>query len=195
MTTSERVVEILVSEGGYEELPKPLKVGSLSFDFTHALVARNKANDLVIVIELKGDTDDDAIVRKVLALTRALDVLRSRRSVTAILTSGQADPETVQSISRVCRVLPIGSPAGPNAMDAVRDWLSVLLPLRQSQAVESLIDWEGDVRDKVAQHLGGPLMEELLRVAHDGKDAVEEVLAKTIATPVEAMVVKPDEEE
>ena len=69
MTTSESVVQILVEEGGYRELPRPLKVGSLSFDFIYALVAGNKANDLVIVIELKSDTADDAVIRKVLSLT------------------------------------------------------------------------------------------------------------------------------
>ena len=104
MTTSESVVRILVSEGGYRELPRPLKVGTLSFDFEYALVAGERANDLVIVIELRSDTADDIVIRKVLSLTRALDVLQSKRSVTAVLTSGQATPRTVQSISRVCRV-------------------------------------------------------------------------------------------
>ena len=89
MTTTDRVVEILVGEGGYRELPRPFKVGSLSFEFTQALIASEKANDLVVVIELTGDTADDVVTRKVLALTRALDVMRSKRPVTAVLTSGQ----------------------------------------------------------------------------------------------------------
>ena len=99
MTTSERVVAILTGEGGYRELPKPLKVGSLSFEFTHALIAGDRANDLVIVIELKGDSADDVVIRKVLALTRALDVLQSKRSVTTVLTSGHAasDKEKIGS--------------------------------------------------------------------------------------------------
>jgi hypothetical protein len=185
MTTSERVIEILVGEGGYRELPKPLKVGSLSFEFTHALVAGNRAKDLVIVIELKGDTADDAVIRKVLALTRALDVLQSKRSVTAVLTTGQAAPETVQSISRVCRVLTVGAPTGPNAIEAVRDWLSVLLPLREPPAVETFIDWEGDLRRRVPANTTGPLMDELLDAATRGTVAVEEALARSIGASVE----------
>ncbi len=31
MTTSETVIQILIREGGYRELLRPLKVGSLSF--------------------------------------------------------------------------------------------------------------------------------------------------------------------
>jgi hypothetical protein len=169
MTTSERVVAILTAEGGYRELPKPLKVGSLYFDFTYALIAGDRANDLVIVIELKGDSADDAVIRKVLSLTRALDVLQSKRPVTAVLTSGQAAPETVQSISRVCRVLSVGAPTGPGANETVRDWLSVLLPLREPPAVETLIDWEGDLRRRVPTDATGPQMEKMLIAAPHGK--------------------------
>lgn len=79
MSTTDNVVDILVREGGYRILPKPLKVGSIPFDFTYALVAGNRANDLVIIIELKGDTTDDGVTRKVMALTRALDVMQSKQ--------------------------------------------------------------------------------------------------------------------
>jgi hypothetical protein len=188
MTTSESVVQILVGEGGYRELPRPLKIGSLSFDFAYALVAGAKANDLVIVIELKGDTADETVIRKVLSLTRALDVLQSKRSVTAVLTSGQAAPDTVQSMSRVCRVLPVGAPSGPKAVDAVRDWLSVLLPLAQPPAVETLVDWEGDLRKIIPENAAVQLLEDLLGAAPAGKLAVEQVLTSAILTPVEAVL-------
>ncbi|WP_223542755.1 hypothetical protein [Pseudomonas sp. BF-RE-26] len=184
MTTSDRVVEVLVVEGGYRELPKPLLIGRLKFDFPHALVASNKANDLVIVIEPKGDAADEALVRKVLSLTRALDVLHSRRSVTAVLTSGQAAPDTVQSISRVCRVLPIGAPSGPKAMDSIRDWLSVLLPLSEPPAIESFINWEGDLRALLPEKSASSLLDELITIAFAGRDSVEHKLAEAIASPV-----------
>lgn len=184
MSTSDRVVDILTQEGGYRSLPKPFKIGSQLFDFTHALVAGYRANDLVIVIELQGDTADDAVIRKVLALTRALDVLRSKRPVTAVLTSGQPRAGTVQSISKVCRVLPVGAPAGPDALDAVRDWLAVLLPLTQPPAVDTLLDWEADLRAAIPVAATGPLVEALVEAAPSGADAVEAVLADTINTSV-----------
>jgi hypothetical protein len=194
MTTSESVIQILVGEGGYKELARPLRVGSLSFDFAHALIAGEKANDLVIVIELKGDTADDNVIRKVLSLTRALDVLQSKRSVTVVLTSGQVAQSTVQSISRVCRVLPVGAPSGPKAIDTVREWISVLLPLAQPPPVETLIDWESDLRSSIPANAAGPLLEELLSAAPAGKLAVEQVLASTIQTPV-ASVLEDDQDE
>lgn len=195
MSTSDRVVDILVNEGGYRELPRPFKVGSISFEFTHALVAGDRANDLVIVIDVKGDTADDAVTRKVLALTRALDVMHSRRSVTAVLTSGQPRSETIQSISKVCRVLPVGAPGGPDATDAVRDWLSVLLPLTEPSGVDTLLDWEGDLRKAAPEAAKGALMDALIGAAPQGQKAVEGVLAKAVEAAVnDALAADEDEQ-
>jgi hypothetical protein len=183
-STTERVVEILVQQGMYRELPQPMKIGSLFFEFDHALVASERGNDLVIVIELKGGTSDEALIRKVLSLTRALDVLKSRRSVTAVLTSGPALPETVQSISRVCRVLPIGTPSGPKAADAVRDWLSVLLPISQPATVEMLADWRGDLAVEIPAAVAGPFADALVAAAPLGKQVVEDCFSEAIRAAV-----------
>lgn len=193
-TTSERVVEILVQQGKYRELPQPLKVGSLSFEFDYALVASERANDLVIVIEVKSGTSDRALIRKVLALTRALDVLKSRRSVTAVLTSGPALPETIQSISRVCRVLPIGTPSGPGAADAVRDWLSVLLPISEPIAVEALVDWTGDLRAEIPASATGPFADALVAASPRGKEAVQDRLARAIRIAVEPALAESEDD-
>ncbi|KQP23353.1 hypothetical protein [Pseudorhodoferax sp. Leaf267] len=173
MTTSDRVVDLLVSEGGYRELPKPFKVGAISFDFTHVLVAGERANDLVVVIEVKGDAQDDAVIRRMLAFTRALDVMRSKRPVTAVLTSGQVSAETVRSMSNVCRVLPLGAPSGPTALTAVRDWLSVLLPLQQPSTKELQVSWEHDFRALLPQDVTADLVEAVVGAAALGKEAVE----------------------
>lgn len=195
MSTSDRVVDILVNEGGYRELPRPFKVGSISFEFTHALVAGDRANDLVIVIDVKGDTADDAVTRKVLALTRALDVLHSKRPVTAVLTSGQPRSETIQSISKVCRVLSVGAPSGPDAAEAVRDWLSVLLPLAEPSGVDALFDWEGDLRKAAPEAARGALMDALMGAAPQGQKAVEGVLAKAVEAAVKHALAADEDEQ
>lgn len=182
MTTSQSVVDILVGEGGYKEVPQPMKVGSSTFQFEHALVAGDKANDLVLVIELKPNTPDDAVVRNVLGLTRALDVLRSRRSVTAVLTSGQAAPETIRSMSRVCRVLPIGAPQGAKAQAVVRDWLAVLLPLSNPVSAATEIDWRGDILSALPDGVASEFIVRLLDAAPGGKEAVEAAFAAELRT-------------
>ena len=188
MSTSDRVFEILTKEGGYRPLPRPFTIGTQAFDFTHSLVAADRANDIVIVIEVKGDTADEVVIRKLLALTRALDVLRSKRPVTAVLTAGQARAATIRTISKVCRVLPVGSPSGPNAESAVRDWLAVLLPLTHPPAVDTMLDWEADLRAASLMAAEGVLMEALVEAAPHGKGAIEKVLADEITAIAKAVI-------
>lgn len=183
MSTSESVVDILVNEGRYRMLPQPLKVGSGSFEFSHALVGSDTANDLVVVVEIKPDTSDDLIVRNILGLTRALDVLRSRRSLTAVLTSGPAAPETLRSISRVCRVLPVGSPQGPKAVDALREWLAALLPLGPHADGEITVDWLGELRDNLRKP-ADQLTDALIASALEGASEVEAAFAAAIRSAV-----------
>jgi hypothetical protein len=182
MTTAETVFEILTKEGSYRPLGKPVRIGSQAFDFTHILVAGAKANDLVIVIELTGASEDAQVTRSVLAFTRALDVLGSKRSVTAVLTSGQADNELVNSISRVCRVLPVGAPTGPMAEEMVRDWLAVLLPLKSPPPVEHLADWKASLEKRLEDTDDEQVVDRFVQLAEGGKEAVEAALALEIST-------------
>ncbi len=182
MTTAETVYEILTKEGGYRPLGASIKIGSQAFDFTHVLVAGERANDLVIVIDLTGASEDAQVTRSVLAFTRALDVMGSKRSVTAVLTSGQADNDLVNSISRVCRVLPVGAPSGPLAEDMVRDWLAVLLPLKSPPPVEHLADWKASLEKQLGDTVSELAFGRFVQLAEGGKEAVETALAQEIAT-------------
>ncbi len=181
MTTAETVYEILTTEGGYRPLGKPIRIGSQAFDFTHVLVAGERANDLVVVIELTGASEDAQVTRSVLAFTRALDVLGSKRSVTAVLTSGQADNDLVNSISRVCRVLPVGAPSGPLAEERVRDWLAVLLPLKSAPPVEHLADWKASLAKQLEDADDESAVGRFVELAEVGKEAVEAALAFEIS--------------
>lgn len=182
MTTAETVYEILTIDGGYRSLGKPIKIGSQAFDFTHVLVAGGRANDLVIVIELTSASEDAQVTRSVLAFTRALDVLGSKRSVTCVLTSGQADNDLVNSINRVCRVLPVGAPSGPRAEEIVRDWLAVLLPLKSPPPVEHLADWKASLQKQLEDTSNEPGVGRFVHLAEEGKEAVEAMLALQIST-------------
>jgi hypothetical protein len=182
MTTAETVFEILTKEGGYRPLGKPTRIGSQAFDFTHVLVAGKKANDLVVLIELTGASEDVQVTRSVLAFTRALDVLGSKRSVTAVLTSGQANNELVNSISRVCRVLPVGAPTGPMAEEMVRDWLAALLPLKSPPPVEHLADWRSSLKKQLDHTADEQAVSLFVQLAEGGKEAVEAALALEIST-------------
>ncbi|VXB61956.1 hypothetical protein [Brevundimonas sp. G8] len=192
MSTSDSVKDILVNEGGYRLLPQPMKLGRNAFEFAHALVGTDTANDLVVVVEVKPETSDDLIVRNILGLTRALDVLRSRRSVTAVLTSGPTKADTLRAISRVCRVLPVGSPQGPKAEEIIRDWLSVLLPLAKAEENEIVLDWLGELRPHLPAN--DQTVEIFLGAAADGGEAVEEALADAVRVVIEPVLAEGEED-
>lgn len=194
-TTTENVVEILTREGGYRELPRPLKIGNLSFDFSHAFLAPEGGSDLVVIIELRSDGDDDAEVRRILSLARALDVLESRRSVTAVITIAKPSGPVLQSMSRVCRVLPIGTAQGPEARAEVRDWLSVLLPLEDLHAVEALTDWQTALRVATPDEYQNRHFDELIEAATIDAEAVEQLFAEEMKIRVVDALREPGEEE
>ncbi|OWV65336.1 hypothetical protein ATY76_18950 [Rhizobium sp. R339] len=180
MTTSERVVELLTTQGRYRVVAKPFRIGSQEFDFTHILAGTGKANDIVLVIELTGGSANDVVTRSVFAFTRALDVVGSRRPVTVVLTSGQADKELVNAINRVCRVLPIGAPEGEDSHQTVKDWLSALLPLESPPPVAHLADWRGLLVDDLKESLDEAETELFISWAQGGKESVEDALAAEI---------------
>ena len=109
-------------------------------------------------------------------------MLGSKRSVTAVLTSGQADNDLVNSINRVCRVLPIGAPTGPMAEKMVRDWLAVLLPLKSPPPVEHLADWKASLEKHLEAANKEPAVGRYVQLAEAGKEAVEAALSLEIST-------------
>ena len=183
MTTVERVLEIL-RQGGYRELPKPLMVGAMPFDFAHALVAEARALDLIVIVDLAQESDDRRLIQKILALARALDVMDSKRPMTAILASAQPSPTILQAIGRVCRTLPVGAPTGPKAEEILRDWLAVLLPLPELEPVSALADWKTELRKHLPGSTPEAMVDHFLAASEGDKESVEQALAGLIREAV-----------
>jgi hypothetical protein len=104
----------------------------LTFDFGAAFIGSDTSSDLIVEID-NVDKSEARIVQIVEALSRALDVARSRRSLTVIVVGPRPLPGTLDRLSRVARVLPVGVPADE---EVLRDWLAVLLPLDVPEIVE-----------------------------------------------------------
>lgn len=183
MTTVERVLEIL-HQAGYRDLLKPLMIGALPFDFAHALVAEERALDLIIIVDLAQESDDRRLIQKIHALARALDVVGSKRPLTAILASAQPSPTSLEAIGRVCRVLPVGAPSGPSAEETLRDWLAVLLPLPEMEPVSALADWKTELRKHLPGTMPVAISDEFLAASERGKEGVEQSLAMLIRDTV-----------
>lgn len=185
-TPVERISGIL-EEAGYRRLSSPLKVAGLGFDFPAVFVGADRSVDLILV----ADTAFEAaarIQRKVEGVGRALDVLRSKRPVTVVLAGPRPEAEVIDAMTKVGRVLPVGTQVDQDPAVALRNWLAVLLPLTLPQPSQDVVDPLASVQavssDIDAQIRG------LIAVAAQGADTVQtnlhDILKKTLGEGGEA---------
>ncbi|WP_374594020.1 hypothetical protein [Aquabacterium sp.] len=171
-----RVASALVG-ACYVRLPDVLVVGGMKLEFSAAFVHQKSTTELVLVADTAAE-DDALLIRKMNGVARALDVSRSRRSLTLVLAGPRPKPATLESLGRVCRVLPLGSVTGADADVVVRNWLAVLLPLNVPQADGSVINPLTRI-GTLAESLDEPLRR-LVDVAAQGESAVKQGLHRLI---------------
>ena len=186
-TPVERISDIFEA-AGYRRLSGPLKMAGLGFDFPAVFVGADRSPDLILV----ADTAYEAaarIQRKVEGVGRALDVLRSKRPVTVVLAGPRPEAEVIDAMTKVGRVLPVGTQVDQDPAIALRNWLAVLLPLTLPQPSQDVVDPLASVQavssDIDAQIRG------LIDVAAQGADEVQtnlhDILKKTLGEGDEAL--------
>jgi hypothetical protein len=158
-----------------------MSVASVPFDFTAMLVGADRAIDLIIVIDTLEE-QEPRIRQKVEALSRALDLVASRRPLTVILAGPPPRNIIIEALGRVCRVLSVGTPVGDGADQFLSDVLAVLLPLNLPQMSEAVADPLGELRKHLLPGEDG--IESLLAAAPMGSEAVKQALRVLIQEPL-----------
>jgi len=177
-TPIERVVEALTA-AKYRPSLRPLTVASVPFEFAAVLVGTGRAPDLIIVVDTVAEPEH-RIRQKIDSLGRALDVAGSRRPLTAILVGPRPSDMTLDVISRVCRVLPVGTPTGGDAESQLRDWLAVLLPLPLPDSDQTVADPQGELLAHLPEGIDSELRSKLLSAAARGPKAVQRALKERL---------------
>jgi hypothetical protein len=176
----ERVVAVL-EQAGYEIVEQPRRIGGIPFEFAAMLAGRHSL-DLITIVDLAIDVDDEQIGRRVAGLARALDLVRSRRSLTVVLVGPMRGPRLIRAIVGVARVLTVGS-AGKDDEAAMRNALAVLLPLEVSTEDEDAADSWVEIRDRmVSAYPAGT--EAVLAAATSGEEAVQNALREMLSEPI-----------
>jgi hypothetical protein len=177
-----RTVNVL-TDAGYEIVEQPREIGGIPFEFA-AMLAGQASLDLIALVDLAIDTDAERIRRRVTGLARALDLVRSLRSLTIVLVGPQPDPGLVQAIAGVARVLTVGTPAADDP--TLRDALAVLLPL-EVQTDDSRVDeaWAEAMQQIAADHPSEGAR--VLAAANSGDEAVSAALRDILSEPIDAM--------
>ena len=178
----ERVVSML-SDIGYEARTPPMSIGSIPFEFA-AMLTTERSLDLIVIIDTLEDPED-RIHQKLDGLSRALDLVSSRRPLTVVLVGPTPRPAAMEALATFARVLPIGTPVGEDAGESLRDSLAVLLPLVLPQATDEPAQSWRDVRQRLLDtHLSDDPTS-LLDAATDGSEAVQDALRASLAQPLE----------
>lgn len=187
----ERVIAVMVT-AGYERVEQPRRIGGIPFEFA-AMLAGPNSLDLIVLVDLAIDTDDDAIRRRVEGLARALDLVRSRRSLTIVLVGPSRDVGLIQALAGVARILTVGSP-GKDDEAELRDALAVLLPLELVTEDDDATDSWITTREQL---LAADPVEttSVLSAAQSGKAAVENALRKMLGEPIDEVYAAEDREE
>lgn len=175
-----RVVELL-QNNGYRALPGELQVGTLSFNFDETLVATQYSFDLVVIADTISEPGEARLRRKIEALARALDMVESRRSFTLILVGPEPSDITMRELSRVCRVLAVGTPTGEAADKDIRDSLAVLLPLNLPQDPGAAVHPLDRLRSKLSA-VQAPEVNALLDATTGGATQVAGVLREWLVS-------------
>jgi hypothetical protein len=176
----ERVIAVLVG-AGYEIVEQPRPIGGIPFEFA-AMLAGRSSLDLIALVDLAVDTDDERIRRRIEGLARALDLVRSRRSLTIILVGPRRGTDLIRAIAGVARALTVGTP-GADDEAAIRDALAVLLPLEISTHEGGAPDaWDAAREQMTADHPDE--VGSVLAAARSSEAAVESALREILSEPI-----------
>jgi hypothetical protein len=180
-TTPVDAISAFLEQAGYRRLPSPLEIAGMKFAVTAALVGTGTQPDLIIVADTVSDPEERTR-SKLEAIARALDTVKSRRPLTAVLAGPRPSASALDAISKICRVLPVGSSEPAEADATIRNWLAVLTPLNIPQGVDTIAEPMLELQRAVAND--DALLTELVAASAGGKDTVEALLHQKIAATI-----------
>ena len=125
-------VAAALEDAGYQRIANGLRVGELKFQFPAAFVKAKSSAELIVVADIASESETQ-LTRKVDGVARALDIASSTRSLTLVVTGPRPSASALESLGRVCRVLPTGNIMGDDGDQVLKNWLAVLLPLSLPQ--------------------------------------------------------------
>jgi hypothetical protein len=169
-----RIAQILES-AGYKRVGVPLQIAGIKFEVSAAFVGTSTSQDLIVVADTAFASDSEKrLLRNVLAIARALDVAGSTRPLTVVVAGARPTASTMEALSKVCRVLPVGVADGSDLESALKNWLAILMPLHIPKPRQDIADplgqvgWEArDMSSEIAA---------LIDLAPRGQSAVEHQL-------------------
>jgi len=179
-------VAAALEDAGYQRIANGLQVGELKFQFPAAFVKAKSSAELILVADIASESESQ-LTRKVDGVARALDVASSTRSLTLVVTGPRPSASALESLGRVCRVLPTGNVTGDDGDQVLKNWLAVLLPL-------SLPQPESVVGNSLARiHAAAQGLDETTRKLIDVASLGESAVSKELYSIIDSAAVQAKE--
>jgi|24BtaG_2_1085350.scaffolds.fasta_scaffold09493_2 hypothetical protein len=171
---------------GYQRIANGLQVGELKFQFPAAFVKAKSSAELILVADIASESETQ-LTRKVDGVARALDIASSTRSLTLVVTGPRPSASALESMGRVCRVLPIGDISGDDGDEVLMNWLAVLLPLPLPQP-------ESAAGNSLARiHAAAQSLDETTRKLINAASLGERAVSKELYSIIDAAAVQAKE--
>ena len=183
LTPVDRIAKVLTC-AGYRRLSTPLKIAGLEFNLAAAFLGTSPSPDLILVEDIAYE-EENCILRKIEGIARAMDVVQSKRPLTVVLAGPRPRSTTLDAMCRVCRVLPVGTDGNEDPDKTLKNWLSVLMPLKLPEPNAGI----ADPMTAICEELEGLPAEvtELVELARLGADEVRTRLHEIISEPLSDM--------
>jgi hypothetical protein len=185
VTTPVEKIMAVLAKAGYQRVETPLKIASVQFDLAAAFVGTAHNPDLIVVFDTAFEPDDQ-IQRKVEGIGRALDVMGSRRPLTVVLAGPRPRASILDALSRVSRVLPVGTAIDTDPDASLEKWLAVLLPLDVPSPSGKLADPVSELAANIA-NVDSESVTTLIIASARGTSAVETELQRLIREPLQGV--------
>lgn len=168
----DKVIKLL-TENGHRLIPSPLAISGLKFTFPAVLSGPDGSSDLIIVVDTADEPDNSVVLRRVLAVARALDVARYNNPLTTIVVGPKPSKDVLSEMMSVSRVLPVGSlPSDQESANQVlMDWLAVLAPLPPIELVEEGLEPLAELKKALNKDTNKALLS-LVDAAVEGQEEV-----------------------
>lgn len=185
-STSVGRVAAALEDAGYQRIANGLQIGELKFQFPAAFVKAKSSAELILVADIASESETQ-LTRKVDGVARALDIAFSTRSLTLVVTGPRPSASALESMGRVCRVLPIGDISGDDGDEVLMNWLAVLLPLPLPQP-------ESVAGNSLARiHAAAQSLDETTRKLINAASLGERAVSKELYSIIDAAAVQAKE--
>lgn len=182
-TPVEKVAEVL-GAANFRRVATPLRLAGIEFDIPAAFVGTGTSSDLVLLVDTAFDSEI-RIQQKVEGVARALDSMRSMRSLTTVVTGPRPRGLIIDALSRVSRVLPLGVSNDGHQDANVLNWLAILLPLKLPEPGEVT---EDAVTEFANARAADPILMALIEASSQGSQEVERRMSTLISEPLDDIV-------